>query len=52
MTDKNYLSRTQYLELQEKYLEKAQQLAADKQHLVQGKAALNEAKKQYKTNCG
>lgn len=49
MTDKSYLSRTQYLEVQEKYLEKAQELAAYKQQQLQAKAALNEAIKQAKT---
>lgn len=49
MADKKYLSRTQYLEVKEKYLEKAQELAAYKQQLIQAKAALNEAKKHYKT---
>lgn len=49
MADKKFLSRTQYLEVMEKYLDKAQQLAAYKQQLTQTTAALNEAKKQYQT---
>jgi len=46
MVEKNYLSRMQYLEVQESYLEKAQELAAYKKQRAQNKAALNEAKQQ------
>ena len=47
MVDKNYISRVQYLEVQEEHLEKAQLLAVAKKQRIQDKAAINEAKKQY-----
>ncbi len=46
MLEKKFVSRMSYLEVQDDYLEKAQQLAAYKKQLIQSKAALDEAIKQ------
>ena len=46
MADKNFVSRVQYLEAEENYLDKAGALAAYKQQIHQNQAALDEAKEQ------
>lgn len=47
MIEKKFASRLEYIEAEDAYLEKAQQLAAYKQKIIQNKAALKEAKIHY-----
>ncbi len=47
MLDKNFISRIKYLEIQELYLEKSQELAANQKQQPLDQAALSEAKTNY-----